>query len=690
MNNADIKKVHVVFKTHLDIGFTDMGSNVLDRYLNQFIPQSIDLALSLNTENDKKFIWTVGSYLIDYYLKNATTEQIDKLDEAIAKGYIRWHGISCTTHTELMDGDLFAYSLEIGAKLDRKYNIQTIASKMTDVPGHTIGMLPHLAKQGIQYMHIGVNPSSRVPDVPEVFLWKHGDSELIVHYSSQYGLPLAIDGFEEALVFAHTADNLGPPTAAQITQELDRIAKLYPNATIEASTLDAFAQSLLEIKHKLPIIEEEIGDTWIHGVGSDPLRIGAYKELCNLRHKWLAEGSLDINSPEYDAFMINLIMIAEHTWGLDIKKYLADFKNWSKEDFQKARLEDKTTLELLTYRNAHMLGCIEYDINNYRGGVFDGSYKHYESSHEEQRAYIQAAITSLPLPLQAEAHAAVATISPVYTEVEGTLLPPNRTHMVNGWNVRIGGNGQIYYLERDGKVWTDGGEIGLLQYEVFDAVNCKTNYYQYNRDFFATCSWSEGDFSKPGLEFVEDLKNKCYDFAAGLITQVDHQIFIDLYGDSEACDKYGSPRKAQLIYTFLENKLDIELKWFDKDANRIPEALWFKFNFDVANPNRWMMHKLGTPVSPLDVVRGGNRKQHCVEKLVYQASDGQIILGSLSAPLVSIGGRNLYEADDRFNDLSNGFYYALFNNRWGTNFKMWFEEDCAFKYEITFTPNLYK
>ncbi|MGL4737610.1 MAG: DUF5054 domain-containing protein [Cellulosilyticaceae bacterium] len=690
MNYSDIKKVHVVFKTHLDIGFTDLGATVLDRYLNEFIPHSIDLALALNTEENKKFIWTVGSYLIDYYLKNATPEQIAKLDEAIEKGYIRWHGISCTTHTELLDADLFAHSLEISARLDRKYQVKTIASKMTDVPGHTVGMLPHLSKQGIQYMHIGVNPSSMVPEVPEVFLWKHGNDELIVHYSSQYGLPLAIDGFDEALVFAHTGDNLGPQSELQITEEFDRIAALYPNAVIEASTLDAFAHSLLQIKDRLPIIEEEIGDTWIHGVGSDPLRIASYKELCHLRTKWVAEGKLDPSSPEYDAFAINLIMIAEHTWGLDIKKYLADFRNWSKEDFQKARAHDETTLELLTYRNAHMMGTIEYDINHYRGGKFEGSYKHYESSHEEQRAYIQAAITSLPTALQAEATAAVDRIKPIYTEVAAPQLPPNRTHTVGDWNVRIGGNGQIYYLEKNGKVWIDGGEIGRLQYEVFDAVNCKTNYYQYNRDFLGTCSWSEGDFSKPGLEFVEDLHNKCYDFACGSIKQVSHQLFVDLYSDFEASEKYGSPRRAQIIYTFLEEKVELELKWFDKDANRIPEAIWFKFDFNVSNPYRWTMYKLGMPLSPLDVVRGGNRKQHCVDQLVYKANDGEIILNSLHAPLVSMGGRNLYEADNKFNDLANGFYYALFNNRWGTNFKMWFEEDCSFKYEITFKTNLYK
>ena len=36
---ASIKRVHVVFKTHLDIGFTDLGKNVIERYMEHFIPR---------------------------------------------------------------------------------------------------------------------------------------------------------------------------------------------------------------------------------------------------------------------------------------------------------------------------------------------------------------------------------------------------------------------------------------------------------------------------------------------------------------------------------------------------------------------------------------------------------------------------------------------------------------------------
>ena len=42
--NTAAKKVIVVFKTHLDIGFTGLAQQVLDKYCLDFIPSAVDLA----------------------------------------------------------------------------------------------------------------------------------------------------------------------------------------------------------------------------------------------------------------------------------------------------------------------------------------------------------------------------------------------------------------------------------------------------------------------------------------------------------------------------------------------------------------------------------------------------------------------------------------------------------------------
>ena len=48
-------------------------------------------------------------------------------------------------------------------------------------------------------------------------------------------------------------------------------------------------------------------------------------------------------------------------------------------------------------------------------------------------------------------------------------------------------------------------------------------------------------------------------------------------------------------------------------------------------------------------------------------------------------GKKLYRPDDSMPELSQGFFFLLYNNRWGTNFKQWFEEDMRFAFDISFS-----
>lgn len=106
MDRTKIKRVHVVFKTHLDLGFTAMACDVLHRYRTQFIPQALDTAEALNRDGRRKFIWTTGSWLIQDYLDHMPPADVTRMEQAIRRGDITWHGLAYTTHSELMDETL--------------------------------------------------------------------------------------------------------------------------------------------------------------------------------------------------------------------------------------------------------------------------------------------------------------------------------------------------------------------------------------------------------------------------------------------------------------------------------------------------------------------------------------------------------------------------------------------------------
>ena len=53
----------------------------------------------------------------------------------------------------------------------------------------------------------------------------------------------------------------------------------FPSARIMASTLDDFFLAVEPIKSKLPVIEKEIGDTWLQGISSDPRKQAEYRAV---------------------------------------------------------------------------------------------------------------------------------------------------------------------------------------------------------------------------------------------------------------------------------------------------------------------------------------------------------------------------------------------------------------------------
>lgn len=74
-SDPQVEKVLVIFKTHLDIGFTDLSSKVEQRYIDYYIPKAIKVARRLREEGgDERYVWTTGAWLVDAYLRQATPE----------------------------------------------------------------------------------------------------------------------------------------------------------------------------------------------------------------------------------------------------------------------------------------------------------------------------------------------------------------------------------------------------------------------------------------------------------------------------------------------------------------------------------------------------------------------------------------------------------------------------------------
>lgn len=88
----------------------------------------------------------------------------------------------------------------------------------------------------------------------------------------------------------------------------DEIRAQYPNAAITATDLNGMAEAVLAVKDSLPVVTEEMGDTWIHGVGTDPRKVSGYRSLLRLRSQF---SETDRRKMEK-----HLLLVPEHTWGM--------------------------------------------------------------------------------------------------------------------------------------------------------------------------------------------------------------------------------------------------------------------------------------------------------------------------------------------------------------------------------------
>lgn len=691
--------IHVVFKTHLDLGFTDTAANVTDRYVHEYLPRAIALAEELERRGgDARFIWTTGSWMIHEALRLSSAEERTALERAIRAGHVTWHALPMTTHTELMDPGLVEHAIAIGRRLDARFGRRTTAAKMTDVPGHTIGLVPFLAQAGIEYLHLGVNGASAVPDVPEFFVWRAPDgSEVVVNYARSYGatelgLATAPDG-THSLHLAHTGDNFGPPPVEEVEELFARLQAAYPDAKVIASTLDAFSAEAVAARESLPVIEQEIGDSWIHGVASDPVLTARLRALLRLRSEWVASGELVPGTAECDAFSDGLLLVPEHTWGEDLKTYLPDYVNYTKSDFRRARAADvidpaANPAEFDQYAWA-------YTEHPSAQGLH---YSAFERSWAEQRAHLDRALAALAPERRAAAQAAIdetrpagaATARPAGTRAAAQTTPidPAALHRVGAYRVRFGDDGSMVSLiDAEGTEWA-GPEHSLAtyRYETFDERDEARWVREYCRDLEETAFWAVPDQTKPGLAIAEILPATTFAPRVVSAERADDAdgvgIVLRLALPEAACEDWGGPRDIRLAYRFpaASGPIAIELELRDKDASRLPEASWLGFRPRTA-PGEWTLRKLGTAVDPREVVSRGNRTLHAVTAVRRDGAQ-PVALRTLDAALVSVGRWALLRFDDAVARPDDGFHLNLHNNVWGTNFTMWFDDDLRFRFTL--------
>eukprot|EP00879_Flechtneria_rotunda_P010814 GHRR01011301.1.p1 GENE.GHRR01011301.1~~GHRR01011301.1.p1 ORF type:complete len:838 (+),score=278.05 GHRR01011301.1:406-2919(+) len=386
-----------------DVGFTDMDSTVINLYFHHHYPAAIKLAREAEDSpaniGGDKFRYLTHSWLISLFLDcppgigvicpNAA--ELEAVKEAIADGVIAWHAAPFNPQYEVFDASLLGDALDMTHSLDARFGLQRKQMiSLRDVPGLTRAAIPVLTSRGIKGLTGGVNGFSAPPGVPHStpFIWKDEESEQQIfamwHAGGYAGVTEGLDldghddcvrveGFKHVLCANWRSDNIGPPDTLKELQQLYNITRSqWPGAQVTASTLNTYLghlQDAVASGLQLPVVTGEIGDTWVHGIASDPGKMADYRAVLRGRLACEQDPACNTKSAAYKNFTRLLIKVPEHTWGVSFNSYFGDVTN---------------------YTNAWLHQLLSEGEGNHQGLAVS------VESWRRQRAYIDWALQALP------------------------------------------------------------------------------------------------------------------------------------------------------------------------------------------------------------------------------------------------------------------------------------------------------
>lgn len=652
----EIKRIYLMFKSHFDIGFTMLAEDIVRYYAGDMLDRVFATCDATKDMGNLRYVWTMPAWPLQKIRQMVTGERKEKLDAMIRSGQISWHALPYTSHYDACGVEDAIRGLEFSRQLSEEFGVPLhTAGKLTDVPGQGRLLPEILSGAGIEFLHIGVNDFAMPPEVPRIFRWQAPSGRSIVTMlNSGYGtdlMPPEDWPYSTWIAILSTVDNSGPQTAEIVDEMVGKIRKRYPKAEICCASLETAWQALREEDLSgLPLVTEDLADTWIHGIASYPKETALVRRLRGRLNR--AENAL-LNAPE-DAVQradqairnayaaVNLY--TEHTWGLDVKTWLGRIPDYDAFDAYRA--------------SSDACALMEKSWEEQRARAHEA--ERYCALAEETLGISRGKQECTPekwIPLKGEKNAENARWRILFSADTG------RVHSVTDLR-----NGRIILQE------TDGHSAISYRHDVYGAEemtdylrNYAFRYYNWGIDdnsriaYPAFCTHQENN---PTLKACE---------------QCGEKIRFTFEGHPED----GDAQQIVLTLDLSGERLRISLGIQGKKATAYVESGALCFDFAAHAPG-FYINKPGSVLRPeTDIAGSANHAFYALESFAG-VEDGKEIYAVVSqdAPLVSIGENGVYAFRRTYEAHQPELRFNLLNTMWGTNFPQWIEGDFTFEFEL--------
>lgn len=657
-----------MFKTHFDIGFTDLAENVIRNYSTQMLDQVLETCEATEHMGSLRYIWTLPAWPLKMMLEHCSPDRKVRLEHLIENDQIVWHALPYTSHFDFCGLDEYRYGFTYARELSQKYGKPfPIAAKMTDVPGHG-RMLPSiLAGQGVRFLHLGCNEFLKPPKVPELFYWEGPDGKrVLTMYSKGYGSGIQIPAdwpYPVWMALMHTHDNSGPQSTEMILKIVEELKKRYPEAQVVCGTMEDFCRELeKENLNEIPVVKKDLADAWIHGVGSYPAEVKIVREVRRRlarqseRYQLVRE---QLNPEENTRVQKllgqcsdNLMLFSEHTWGLDTKTWLGAKRSYTPEDFRRERQEER---------------CLKMEASWKEQS--DRAWKAQRDSEELERILEPFGDLSVP-----QRSADTASEENSFRRVGEGIVENTFFRVI--FNEKSGDIEQIYN-KKLGKIFLEGRHGAAAVFYQYDryGVEDMTEYLRNVANRFS--DWGIKDNGKENYP-------ECAHVAVwpkfDRLEIHDNQLIV-YYHNTVDDETYGNAEEIVLRFIFAGEVVGVEAQLKGKSASPYTESGSLVLSLPMDNV-KYGINKNGYVLNPKkDIADWANHAMYCAEDFVTAKEDEKkLCVVSLDAPLLGIGETGIYKFRKKYRKKRPQLYFNLFNNMWGTNFPQWIEGDFSWRF----------
>ncbi|MBI9060714.1 MAG: hypothetical protein JEZ14_01915 [Marinilabiliaceae bacterium] len=739
--NNQVTDIVVVFKMHVDIGYTNWAEGVLQKYCNEMLDETLkSIDETSHLPQSEQFVWTIPSWPLKYLLENCPVEKRAKLEQAVKDQRIIAHALPLTFETEASDLENLVRGLSYASEINKKYGLEAArGAKLTDVPSHSRILPTVLKNAGIDFLHLGCNPGSVSPDVPNLFWWQGPDGKrlLTFYWAEYYGsgiLPPKNWPHKTWLAMIHTHENSGAPTPEEVAQLLKTAKEKMPHAKVKIGSLSDFYDLLIKEEPELPIVSGDMPDTWIHGYMSMPRETKLSKQLqretynTEILNAQLNQWGVNANNIEpYIADAVeNMILYDEHTFGaamthadqhkwtyndeFKINKSLGNYDfiegTWQ-EKGNRIRKTEKIIVPLMKHQLTHLAASVKVEGKrivvynplpwtrsgrvNLFAGVYQKNFKIHGLKDVSTGKVISVYEDYNLISFDAESVPSmgyktyIPLLEPYENEPSTSLNRTNNTLENNYFKLQIdpqkGTLTSVFDKRNNRELASQTSNQGFGQYMLERPGQKKID--AYNKAYIkpGAENWAKNEMIRPSIPNQESViyTGSCEKI---VYADMDNAVRATVFGQLDNPDS----QRYMVTYTLYENQPYIEVVWGvdGKKPNSLPEAGWLSFPFNMDKPE-YRLYRTGGIVDPQrEFVERTNQDFYFLNTsmTMFDGMGNGVALNCPTSPGVSIDNPGLFQFSKKKELTTGDLFVNLYNTQWGTNFTEWIEGSFSSKMYI--------